>query len=267
MTVFAAGSAYAIYDLTERITHMVPMEPVIWLRYDSSKNLQPVPKSLQDVRTIVCFGDSITRGGRDGGYVGVMQQYIRAILPEQKIEIVNSGVDGDSTRNLLQRIDKDVWAHKPQLVTLLVGVNDIARRYQYHNNAGNSPRGVQLDEYIANVKSIISQAKEHNVKIILISPGLIIENIDHPGNERLTEYVSALEKLAKESNIQYVDVHKTYADLIALYRKETGATDCLLTRDGTHPNQAGAKVIANCLLNEIGITSNSRFAVQKDSPW
>jgi len=95
---------------------------------------------------------------------------------------------------------------------------------------------------------------------------LILENIHHPGNDKLIEYVSALEKTAKECDVPFIDVHKTYGDLIAEYHKDTGAADCLLTRDGTHPNQAGAKVIANCILNRLGITANSRAAVQKESP-
>jgi len=127
ITVFAAVSAYIVYSLTERMTYMVPQEPVVWVRYPKEKNIQLVPDVLKDVHTMVCLGDSITRGGRDGGYVGVVQHYIGAVLPEQKIEIINAGVDGDTTRNLLNRIDKDVFAHNPQLITVLVGVNDIAR--------------------------------------------------------------------------------------------------------------------------------------------
>jgi lysophospholipase L1-like esterase len=267
VTLVLAFAAYVIAFLTDKISHLTYIENIVWVRHDFDKNIQLVPEALKGVHTWVCFGDSITRGGADGGYVGALKKYISAVLPEQKIEIVNSGVDGDTTRNLLKRIDHDVFAHNPELVTVMIGVNDVAKGYEHQNRVGNGPKGVPLEEYKSNIKSILSQAKAHNEKVILISPGIIIENLDHPANSRLGEYTQALEQIAKENGIQYIDVHKAFTDIIAFYRKETGGADCLLTRDGTHPNSAGSKVLANCILNGIGITTNSRAAVQKDSPW
>ena len=74
-------------------------------------------------KTLVCFGDSLTEGTIGASYV----ELLRRRLPGARV--VNAGVNGDTTLNLLRRFERDVAPHRPDLVVLLVGLNDIGTAY------------------------------------------------------------------------------------------------------------------------------------------
>src|SRR5260221_10504223 len=83
------------------------------------------PPALQNVKTLVTLGDSITQGGAaPGGYVWLMQKYLDALYPQQGIKIVNAGISGHKSTDMAARFQKDVLDPKPQLITISVGVND-----------------------------------------------------------------------------------------------------------------------------------------------
>jgi len=70
----------------------------------------------------VC-GDSITQAG--DGYVSVVQSIIGALLPDMKLEYINTGVSGNKVTDMLERISDDVIARDPDWITVSVGVNDV----------------------------------------------------------------------------------------------------------------------------------------------
>jgi lysophospholipase L1-like esterase len=74
-------------------------------------------------KTLVCFGDSLTEGAIGASYVELLRQR----LPGARV--VNAGINGDTTLNLLRRIDRDVARHRPDLIVLLVGMNDVGTAY------------------------------------------------------------------------------------------------------------------------------------------
>jgi lysophospholipase L1-like esterase len=81
--------------------------------------------------TIVCFGDSITgvydhTGGRRA-YPEMLEIALQKAYPKAQVKVVNAGVSGDTTRQALERIEVDVLQHKPQLVTIMFGMNDLVR--------------------------------------------------------------------------------------------------------------------------------------------
>jgi lysophospholipase L1-like esterase len=74
-------------------------------------------------KTLVCFGDSLTEGVIGASYV----ELLRKRLPGA--HIVNAGINGDTTLNLLRRVERDVAPHRPDLVVVLVGLNDVGTAY------------------------------------------------------------------------------------------------------------------------------------------
>ena len=67
---------------------------------------------------IVFFGDSLTQGTYGVSYVNK----VAAALHGHRF--INEGVDGDTSLNLFRRLDKDVLAHQPDGVFIMVGIND-----------------------------------------------------------------------------------------------------------------------------------------------
>src|SRR5262245_17528437 len=74
-------------------------------------------------KTLVCFGDSLTEGTIGASYV----ERLRERLPEARL--VNAGINGDTTLNLLRRVERDVVPHRPDLIVVLVGLNDVGTAY------------------------------------------------------------------------------------------------------------------------------------------
>src|SRR4051794_31980867 len=88
----------------------------------SAQGTHAPPSSLKDVHRIVCLGDSITQGGEaPGGYVWLLRRYLTALYPN--IEVINAGISGHKSTDMLERFQRDVLDKKPNLVTISVGVN------------------------------------------------------------------------------------------------------------------------------------------------
>jgi len=92
---------------------------------------------LDKGRTIVFIGDSITDAGRlepayqpfGYGYVHFVANMLLAKYPELNLNIINTGVHGDTIRSLKARWEKDCISHRPAVVSILIGVNDLWRQH------------------------------------------------------------------------------------------------------------------------------------------
>lgn len=94
---------------------------------------------------IICFGDSLTEVGYGASYFPELV----TLLPEH--DLVNAGVGGDTTINLLRRLETDVLEHAPDGVFLMVGGNDAISYSQpktrsYYRQAKDIPEGVVTPE-------------------------------------------------------------------------------------------------------------------------
>lgn len=225
------------------------------------------PPALRNVHRIVCLGDSITQAGEGpGGYVWLVRHYLKALYPganaEGEIEVINSGISGHKSNDMLERFQRDVVDHKPDLVTISVGVNDVWHGFYDNHPLGDGPRGIPLEKYRENVEAMVAMAEKANAKIVMLSTTVIHEELDSPENQKLLSYNAALKDIARKHHAIFVDYQKPFKELIAAYRKETGARDLLLTVDGVHMNSLGNKVMAYTLLSGLGLTPDERAAVQ-----
>jgi len=89
--------------------------------------------SLSDNLTILFQGDSITDAGRKrnhneslgDGYVMMTAAWLSALYPEYHLKFFNRGIAGNRVRNLRSRWKKDCLDLRPDLVSVLIGINDI----------------------------------------------------------------------------------------------------------------------------------------------
>ncbi|MGH3371016.1 MAG: GDSL-type esterase/lipase family protein, partial [Nocardioidaceae bacterium] len=87
---------------------------------------------LDSRSTVVLTGDSVTDCGRRTSGHGLGNGYVRQLrtdLGGRAPRIVNSGISGNRAADLVGRWQQDVLAHQPDLVSILVGINDTWRRY------------------------------------------------------------------------------------------------------------------------------------------
>jgi acyl-CoA thioesterase-1 len=230
-----------------------------------------VPEPLQGVHRIVCLGDSITQGGEGpGGYVWLLRHYLAALygapsLLDGKttgIEVINAGISGHKSTDMLARFQRDVLDKKPDLVTISVGVNDVWHGFYDNHPLGDGPRGVPLEAYRKNVEEMVTRAQAAGAKVVLLSTTVIHEDLHNHENAKLAGYNAALHDIAHRHKAIFVDYQKPFQSLIKTYRETTGGRDDLLTSDGVHMNALGNRVMAYSLLRGLGVSPESQSGVQ-----
>src|ERR1044071_4716177 len=167
----------------------------------SAQGSRQPPERIRNVHRIVCLGDSITQGGEGpGGYVWLVRHYLAALYGAPSvsegeatgIEVLNAGISGHKSNDMLARFQRDVLDKKPDLVTISVGVNDVWHGFYDNHPLGDGPRGVPLSDYRRNVEHMIEQAQKSGAKVVVLSTTVIYENLDGPENVKLIGYNAAL---------------------------------------------------------------------------
>jgi lysophospholipase L1-like esterase len=185
---------------------------------------------------IVCFGDSITgvyyHTGGKRAYPEMLEIALKRIYPKAKVQVVNAGISGHNTRHALARIDRDVLKHKPHLVTVMFGMNDLV--------------GVPLAEFKANMEKIIARCREAKARVMLCTQNAVLENAGRP-NKKLDEFTRAIRDIAREHKLAVADCNQTYLDV----RDRDAREFRLLMSDEIHPNMDGHKLLAEVIARTI----------------
>jgi lysophospholipase L1-like esterase len=190
-------------------------------------------------------GDSITDAGRDDssfgsyghGYVALVIEHLQAHHANLGLEFVNRGVGGDTTRQMLERFERDIVAHKPDWVSIAIGVNDVWRFF-----GDNRKDAVPLEEFERNYRSMLERLGF--ARLILVAPFLIEPDRDDPFRAKLDRYAVVVEALALEFNAIFVPFQAAF-DASPL---EPSA----FSHDRVHPNAAGSELLAQTFLRAIG---------------
>ncbi len=196
---------------------------------------------------ILFFGDSVTELGRDYSGVGFMrfgvgypllvaaELYKKDIL---KYEVINKGVGGNRVVDLYARIKADVWNREPDVLSIMIGVNDVWHDIDKMHN------GVDIVRFEKVYRMIIDDTRERfpNMKFILCEPCYLHGvNTDEKYEqfEAIHDYAAVAKKLAEEYGFPFVSLQKKMSEAAEKY----GARHYLI--DGIHPDVAGAKIIAD----------------------
>ena len=125
---------------------------------------EPIPAFTAGAR-ILFQGDSITDGNRGRsadpnhilghGYAFIIAAKHGAAFPESKLEFFNRGVSGNTVLELEKRWPKDTLELKPDLLSILIGVND-------------KGRGVPFEQFEQIYDKLITDAQAANPKLKLV---------------------------------------------------------------------------------------------------
>ena len=204
---------------------------------------------------ILFFGDSLTDGDRDktyntpnyrGSYGNAFPIHVTANLARinpNKYEIYNRGISGQRIVDLYARIKSDVWNLEPDVLSILIGINDIWHEVDFQN-------GVDVYRYEKLYRLIIEDTLKvlPNVKIILCEPfvleGRATKNTEAQPNRfekfcEVKEYAKVVKKLAEEYNLPFLALQEKFNNLAKKYGNET------VVSDGVHPLVPGATLIAD----------------------
>lgn len=206
--------------------------------------------SLGTQDKIVMLGDSITKNAsQQGGYVWLLQEYLKRLYPEETREIINAGISGNKSTDMQERFQTDVLNARPDVVMINVGVNDVWHSFtKVGENAG-----VPLNRYRDNVAEMVKAAQAQGITVVLLSPTVIYENLNGPENQRLASYVGAMREIAVEYGCHFVDLNMPFRHVISTYQRYAGQAENILTRDGVHLNLAGNQIMAYTILRQLGV--------------
>lgn len=198
---------------------------------------------------IVFIGDSITDSGRRGsarpygdGYVSQIRALLVARYPELRLQVVNRGISGNTTRDLAARWERDVIAEHPDWLSVLIGINDVWRAF-----GNNSFESVPLPEYEATLRSLFEQARTHTkTRLMLMTPYMIEADRRQPMRRQMDWYSDVVRRLAAEHDAVFVDTQAAFD------RALTHTTPCDWADDQIHPNNAGYAIITLAWLHAAG---------------
>jgi len=205
------------------------------------------------VRVLV-FVDSITQGfwSIEGGWVEKLRKHydglaIKDLKHNSQPEIFNLGVSGDTTRNLLARIEQETkvrkWPGDPQIAVVAIGTND--------DLFENGKQWVELPEFQSNLQKIIAVLKPLVEGMLFVGNVAVDERLTTPvswanihyTNDQLERYETMIKKVASEHDIVFVPIFEKFNNKLK-------AGEDLLT-DGLHPNDAGHKLIVELVQPEL----------------
>lgn len=205
---------------------------------------QPATLILKPNDRIVFLGDSITEQQL---YTNQVETYLATRFPELRLTFLNAGWGGDTAPGGVQRLDRDVLALKPTVVTICYGMND--GRY-------TPPTDEIRTTFVTGMKELVSRLKAAGVRIVLLTPGMVDENVaphlavanyNRGGLRILADEVL---KLATEEQLPVADLHKLMNEV---YDRARAADPKFAMSDGVHPDPAGHLVMAYGVLQVLGV--------------
>jgi len=178
---------------------------------------QRLPPTSAARPRVVFLGDSLT------------QSWDLTGLGLDKVEVLNRGISGQTTPQMLVRFRQDVVHLRPAVVHILAGTNDLA------GNTG--PTTVEAIE--ANLSSMVEIAEANHIRVVLASE---LPALDYPwrhGQQPAPKIVALndwMRGLARRRHLVYADYYSALVDSHGGFRSE-------LADDGVHPNRAGYDVM------------------------
>ena len=183
------------------------------------------------------------------------------ILPASagQTEVINAGVNGNNSRQLLARLDSAVIAHQPDVVVIGGGTND----------AINSRNAIELDEYLTNVQTMVEQCREAGLDVVLITAIPCVDSYvlqRHPASffkgrapsVKVQAYVESLLNLGKKLNVPVINLYELYRENGEIGEGESSWIQNEANsgrRDGVHPTAVGYKAIAEAVYQSLAIRS------------
>lgn len=205
------------------------------------KDISIMPFELQKNMTILFQGDSITDCGRreslldsmGSGYAYFVSSILSAQYPELNLTFINRGISGNCIDDLERRWERDCLDHKPDLLSILIGVNDTWRYCTYDSRATS-------ELFEETFREILTLAKNHfDPVFVLCEPFLlnVSEEVEMCRSE-LNKRIDAFKGLKDEFNAIYVPFNVMFAKSSKKVRPAYWAPD------GVHPTPAGHALMA-----------------------
>ncbi len=199
--------------------------------------------------TILFQGDSITDSGRKkedmnpnnpsalgSGYAMIAGSELLFKYPEKSLKVYNKGISGNKVYQLAERWDADCLNLKPDVLSILIGVNDYWHKHDGHYNG-------TADVYRNDFKALLERTKKAlpNVKLIICEPFAVpdVKAVDKTWYPEFPEYQKAAREMAQAFDAAFIPFQSVFDKAVK------AAPGAYWTGDGVHPSLAGAQLMAH----------------------
>lgn len=195
-------------------------------------------------------GDSVTDCGRDrndpaalgNGYAAMAAAWHAAAHPDSGARFINRGVSGDRVRDLQERWEHDCLDLFPDVLSILIGINDVWRRYDRADPTS-------ADRFESGYRDLLERARARtDARLVLLEPFVLPV---FPGHEEWREdldpKIRIVRALAREYGATHIPLDGLFARAAARRPPRDWATD------GVHPTAGGHALIARAWLEAVDL--------------
>jgi len=210
---------------------------------------------LEKNNVILFQGDSITDAGRNkqnesfnnpsslgSGYAFLATAALLESFPSLNLKVYNRGISGNKVFQLAERWDKDCLDLKPDVLSILIGVNDI---WHTLNGQYNGTVEKYRNDYIALLER--TMAALPSVKLIICEPFAVpgVKAVDDRWYPEFYEYQKSAREIAERFGAIFVPFQKVFDEA------QNRAPGSYWTGDGVHPSLPGAQLMAKAWLKTV----------------
>ena len=201
-------------------------------------------------------GDSITDAGRNKqqelpnnawsfgiGYANHTASWLLEAMAAKDLTIYNRGISGNKVFQLADRWDKDCLDLKPNVLSILIGVNDY-----WHFRNGEYEGTPEI--YEKDFRNLLTRTKEAlpDLKLVICQPFILTGTsaVDESWVEPFSAYQASAKRISDEFGAIWVPFQEAFDKAIEL------AEPSYWAGDGVHPSMAGAQLMAKTWLEALG---------------
>lgn len=212
------------------------------------------------MKTILFYGDSITDGNRykdekdredlnhqmGHSYAYIINALLGSKYPEKNLHFINRGISGNRIIELYGRIYEDVIAWKPNVVSILVGVNDGPQAEHARHATGREAYGIIYRMMLKEIRTALPEVQFVICEPFIGQHGPVYDNDYELWHHCIQEYQKETRQIAEEFGAVFVPLQECFEQ--ACENQDTK----YWIWDGVHPTENGHGLIAEQWLETAG---------------
>lgn len=214
-----------------------------------------IPDFFAEGDVVLFQGDSITDAGRNKrqelpnnawsfgmGYANIIASFLLETLPGKDLTMYNRGISGNKVYQLADRWDKDCLELEPDVLSILIGVNDY---WHFRNGEYDGTPEIYEEDF----RSLLTRTLDAlpDLKLVICQPFILTGTsaVDESWVEPFSAYQEIAKKISDEFGAVWVPFQEAFDRAIEL------ADGTYWAADGVHPSMAGAQLMARTWLEAV----------------
>lgn len=218
--------------------------------------------------TRVAFvGNSITEAGYYESYVWL---YYMTHFPDQRIEVINCGIGGNTMKDIAARFDDDVLKINPNVILMTFGMND-SGYFEYNGDNPGAFADKRVEESKQYFTEVVNKLKAlPNIQKVMVASSPYDETMKNkdnyfPGKSKTMERIIAFQKeTAAQNQWPWVDFYHPM-EQINLEGQKKDPAYTIIGKDRIHPGNGGHLVMAYTVLKAQGLAGQVVADVEIDA--